>query len=100
MSDLELTEQGESIDLFQLITPGGPLEYGVAGGMSYLSLNLHPAGAMAGMQRALEADVEWVPISAVEALVPASWLASECMGDGTRLQIIDGLLAHIQKAHR
>ena len=72
MSEVDNLQRTQNIDLFDIVTPHGPVPYGVAeDGRIYLAVDLHPGGAMGGMQRLTDAQVEFVPISAVSCLCPA-----------------------------
>lgn len=101
MSEIDNLQKTQNIDLFEFITPHGPAPYGIADdGRIYLDINLHPGGAMEGMQRLTDQQVEFVPTSAVSCLCPAEWLVAECMGDNLRLGVIDQLLKAIARANK
>lgn len=67
-------------------------------GLIYLNGDLHPRGGPAAINEALAEGIEWIPLNAVQAYFPLTWLAGKCDNGVSPERII--IMANIEQAIR
>jgi hypothetical protein len=93
------TDESEDLDLMQLCIPGQAVTWaGITrpGGNVYLQGDLHALGSATALIKAAKEHVPYVPVSAVQVLFPAEWLAAECLHDTDRLRVIANLSSFVR----
>ncbi|OXE36636.1 MAG: hypothetical protein CGW95_06600 [Phenylobacterium zucineum] len=99
MSEAFDTDEAEDLDLMQICIPGQPVSWaGITrpGGNVYLQGDIHVLGSATALIKAAKEHVPYVPVSAVQVLFPAEWLAAECLHDADRLRVIANLSAFVR----
>ena len=93
------TDEAEDLDLMQICIPGQPVSWAgitVPDGHVYLQGDIHPLGSATALIKAAKDHVPYVPVSAVQVLFPAEWLAAECLADTDRLRVIANLSSFVR----
>jgi len=92
-------EAFDDLDLMQIHVAGQPATWaGITrpNGDVYLQGDVHPLGSATALIKAAKEHVPYVPVSAVQVLFPADWLAGECLHDEDRLRVIRNLCAFVR----
>ena len=97
MADDHFTDEVCDAQVFEMLGTG--ITYAIDGhGIIYLNGDIHPRGGPAAITEALEEGIEWIPLNAIQAFFPLTWLAGKCDNGVSPERII--IMAQLEQAIR